>query len=154
MNLDSAIQEASRKYSLQANAASVSAAAAAQSSTSAGNPLHKDEVVNPMDLSISGLKMHNMQRLSQQDEIIAEIGTGVERVHQQALDIGEEASIQHHLISKLDESVEAGAEALKEEALHAEAVRKTTRMCRLYMCLALEAVILLIVIVMYIQHGR
>ena len=115
-----------------------------------------NDINNPMamELSGSGLMMYSQARINEQDLIIAEIGTGVQRMHQQAIDIGDEANIQNSLLSNLDESVEAGAEALREEAQHAETVRKKSKMCKLYMCIIVELMVLMSITLLYINHGK
>ena len=126
-------------------------AAASATSTNVGN-----DVNNPMamELSGSGLMMYNQAQINEQDRIIAEIGNGVQRMHQQAIDIGDEANVQNNLLSNLDESVEAGAEALREEAQHADTIRKKSKMCKLYICILVELVVLLSVTLLYINHGK
>ncbi len=111
------------------------------------------EVVNPMELSGNGLMMYSQAKINEQDQIIADIGYGVEKMHQQAKDIGEEANTQNLLLNSLDDNVEAGADALREEAAHAEVVRKKSKVCHLWMCIIVEVIILLILVIIYINHG-
>lgn len=79
--------------------------------------------------------------------------SGVQRLQQQAGAIGDEASVQNALLEAFNENVDTSADALREEAKHAEVVRKTTRMFNLQVCLACEAVILVILLIMYFSHG-
>jgi hypothetical protein len=111
-------------------------------------------VFNPMELSGHGLMLHNKATIKLQDEIIQEIGSGVERLHQHAVTIGEEAKIHNTLLSALDDNVDAGAEALRTEAKHAEDVRQKSRMCHLYICLVVEILTLVILAIVYMNHGK
>jgi len=79
--------------------------------------------------------------------------SGVLRLQQQASDIGDETKVHNHLLEAFNENVDASADALKEEAKHAEVVRKKTRMCKLYVCIAVEVAILVILLIVYLQHG-
>jgi hypothetical protein len=111
-------------------------------------------VFNPMELSGHGLMLHNKATIKLQDEIIQEIGSGVERLHQHAVTIGEEAKLHNTLLSALDDNVDAGAEALRTEAKHAEDVRQKSRMCHLYICLVVEILTLVILSIVYMNHGK
>ena len=112
-----------------------------------------NNVFNPMELSGHGLLLYNKATMKAQDEIIEEIGTGVQRLHQHAITIGEESKLHNALLSNLDENVDAGAEALRSEAKHAEVVRQKSKMCHLYMCLVVEVLVLGVLGIIYMNHG-
>jgi hypothetical protein len=80
--------------------------------------------------------------------------SGVQRLHQQASDIGDESKVHNSMLVAFNDNVDASADALREEAKHAEVVRKKTRMCKLYVCVAVEVAILVILLVVYLQHGN
>jgi hypothetical protein len=110
------------------------------------------EAINPLGLSGGGLLQVSKSKVEQQDKVILEIGSGVERIHQQALQIGNEANSQNALLQNLDENVEGGAEELREEAYHAEQVRRKSKTCHLYLCIAAEVAILVTLLMVYINH--
>jgi len=109
---------------------------------------------NPMELSGHGLVQHQKSTISMQDQMIEQIGSGVQRLHHQAQDIGEEAKAQNALLEAFSDNVDAGAEALREEAKHAEVVRSKTRMCKLYVCIGVEIAILCVLLMIYLNHGK
>jgi len=109
---------------------------------------------NPMELSGHGLIRHQKSTISMQDQMIEEIGSGVQRLQHQAGAIGEEAKAQNALLEVFNENVDAGAEALRDEAKHAESVRRKTRTCNLYVCIGVEIAILCVLLIVYFNHGK
>lgn len=82
--------------------------------------------------------------------MIAEIGKGVDVLHQQAVHIGEEAKTHLQLLDRLDTNVEKATEDLKTEAAHAESVRRTSSVCFMYILIVIEvAIIVLLLILMF-----
>ena len=155
VNLENAIRNASLNvYSASSRSIESTKKAAYDSIESGGYAEIGTEVVNPMELSGNGLMMYSQAKIDEQDQIIAEIGSGVERIHQKATHIGDEATRQNLLLANLDNDVEAGVDALREEAAHAEAVRRKSKTCHLWMCIIAEVGILLILLLVYINHGK
>lgn len=82
--------------------------------------------------------------------MIAEIGKGVDVLHQQALTIQDEAKTHIQILDRLDTNVEKATEDLKTEAAHAESVRRTSSVCFMYIVIVVEvAVIVLLLILMF-----
>jgi len=82
-----------------------------------------------------------------QDEMLLDIGAGVQRLHHQALTIGDEAKMSSRLLDDLDGNVEMATQALHAEAKHAKEIREKTRNCWLYVCIAAEVVVILILLI-------
>lgn len=55
-----------------------------------------------------------------QDDMLLDIEKGVDRLHQQALQIGDEAKGQTRLLDDLDSNVDIATAALQAEAKHAQ----------------------------------
>jgi hypothetical protein len=60
--------------------------------------------------------------------------------------------VHNKIIEDLDQHVDIATEGLKQEAQHAEQVRKSTRMCYMYICVAVEVVILVILIIVWFMN--
>ncbi len=109
---------------------------------------------NPMELSSHGLILQKQETIQMQDRMIEEIGSGVMRLQQQAIDIGEESKLQNSLLDAFHDNVDESAENLRDEAKHAETVRKTTRVCYLYICIGVEVLILTVLGIVWLNHGK
>ena len=109
--------------------------------------------VNPIALSDQGLIQRQEAALRDQDEMISEIGSGVGRLHKQALEMGLEASLQSKLVDGLETDVENAADDLRDEARHANEVREKTKTFGLYVCAFIELVLIIILIVVVISNG-
>lgn len=83
-----------------------------------------------------------------QNEMILEIGSGVDRLHEKALVIGEEAKSHVRLLDDLDSNVEIATAALQAEAAHAAEIKEKGKVCYMYICIAVEVVILFIMIML------
>lgn len=83
-----------------------------------------------------------------QDEMVLEIGTGVDRLHGRAIVIGEEAKSHVRLLDDLDGNVEVASAALKQEALHAAEIKEKGKVCYMYICIAIECLVLLMLLVL------
>jgi len=102
-----------------------------------------------------GLMQRQQEVIKQQDADIDVIAKGVGRLHDHAQAIGAEAQLHNNILEGLDDNVDSAAEELRAEAKHADAVRKKTQMCCLYMCLLLEicVTVMLLVIVFEYEGG-
>jgi len=69
----------------------------------------------------------------------------------QAIDIGAESKVHSKLIDNIDSNTDNAAEGLREEALHANEVRKKSEVCSLYVCIAIELIIMIILLVVWLQ---
>lgn len=104
-------------------------------------------VYNPVGLSNTGLAQQQSETMRSQDALLDEIGSGVDRLFRQAQLINEEASVHVRLLDSLDDSVDVAARALREEAKHASEVRSRSQSCYLYMCVAAEVLVIVLLIV-------
>lgn len=110
-------------------------------------------VYNPVSLSNKGLSLQQQDMLRTQDALIDEIGSGVDRLFHKAQLIGEEASVHSRLLDNLEDNVDVAARALREEAKHASEVRGRAQSCYLYMCVAAEVLIIVLLIVAWFAKG-
>lgn len=92
-----------------------------------------------------------MQRQEQimklQDDMISDIEVGVDRLHGQALAMGDETKSHVRLLDDLDTNVEVATAALQAEAKHAADIKDKARVCWMYICIAVEVVILVLLMV-------
>lgn len=95
-------------------------------------------------VSDRGLMQRQEQIIKLQDDMLEDIGKGVEGLKTKAQMIGEEAKIQVRLLDELDNNVENATNALYTETKHTEQVTRNKRMCYMYMCIAVEVVMLVI----------
>ena len=86
-----------------------------------------------------------------QDDMVVDLGRGVDRLHNQAVVIGDEAKQQTTLLTNIDSRVEVATEGLKEEASHAKLVASKAASCYLYICVAVEVIIILILIILMVM---
>ena len=63
--------------------------------------------------SDKGMGQRQMEIMKLQDDMLLDIGQGVDRLHQQALTIGDEAKIHVRLLDDLDNNVGAATSALQ-----------------------------------------
>ena len=110
-------------------------------------------ITNPIRLSDRGLVQRQEAAIREQDDMINEIGSGVGRLHKQALEMGRESNLQSKLVDSLETDVENAADDLREEARHANEVREKTKMFGLYVCAFIELVLVIILIVVVISNG-
>ena len=110
-------------------------------------------ITNPITLSERGLIQRQQATMREQDEMIGEIGSGVGRLHQQALEMGRESNLQSRLVDTLESDVEVAADDLREEARHANEVREKTKMFGWYVCLFIEIALVIILLVVVISNG-
>ncbi len=86
-----------------------------------------------------------------QDDMLNEIGTGVGRLHGKALIIGEEAKAHVRLLDDLDSNVEIASAALQAEAKHAAEIKEKGKVCYMYICIAVECAVLLLLIILAVK---
>ena len=85
--------------------------------------------------------------IAKQDTMILEISRGVDVLHSQALEINSETKIQNQLLDKLDTNVDKAADLLRQEAQHAEKLRRTSKMCYMYILVILEIVTIIVLLI-------
>lgn len=142
--------------SVSSSSSSSSSSASSSSSKSlTASPLYPvaSATYSPLNTTSShGLIQRQQEVIKIQDEMLLDIGKGVERLHQQALTIGDEAKLSSRLLDDLDGNVEMATAALHAEAKHAERIKEKARVCWMYVCIAAEIVV--IVILLVLAFGR
>jgi hypothetical protein len=110
-------------------------------------------VLNPVMMSDRGLVQRQEQTMKDQDEIIKEIGYGVERMNQQAMEMGRESQIID-VLDKLEDNVDDTHDDVREATREANKVREETRTFGLYVCAFVEFLLLVILIIVYFIHQK
>ena len=93
------------------------------------------------------------QVIQMQDELITDIGAGVDRLRMSALQINDEASLHARLLDDFETDVTMATTALQAEATRASAIKERTSLFRLYLCLAVEAFVLLVMLFAWATRG-
>lgn len=106
---------------------------------------------NPIHISDAALVQQQRDQMKNQDMMILNIEQGVNRLHEKALVIGEETKIQSRMLDDLDIHVDVATIGLKEEAKHAEEVKEKGKVCYMYICAAIEIIVLFILILIMVM---
>jgi len=101
---------------------------------------------NPVSTSEKGLSMRLMEMAGLQDDILNDIGTGVGRLHAQAQDMHSESLMHERLLDNMEGNIDLAVVSLAAEARRAAKVREKVFSFRLYVCLVLEVVILVLLL--------
>jgi t-SNARE complex subunit (syntaxin) len=64
------------------------------------------------------------------------------------MQIGDEVKSQTRLLDDVDSNVDVATAALQKEAKHAEQIRDKAQMCWMYICVAVEVIILFLLLVL------
>ena len=96
--------------------------------------------------SDKGLVQRQQEVMKQQDAMLEDIGKGVNRLYVQAKNIGEETKTHVRLLDDLEAHVDDTTVALTSEAKHAETVREKSQACWMYICVAIEVIILILLL--------
>jgi t-SNARE complex subunit (syntaxin) len=107
--------------------------------------------IAPLNISSagsSGQAQSQAQIMKQQDEMILEIGSGVDRLHHKAILIGDEAKTHTRLLDALDTNVESATDALQAETAHAAEIREKGKVCYMYICIVVEIIVLLLLVIL------
>lgn len=107
--------------------------------------------MNPMTTG-DGLLQRQKDIVKLQDEMISDIESGVDRLCDKARNIGDEAKLHDHLLDDLDHHVDVTTSALQAEAAHAEQIKEKGKVCSMYICIAIEIIILFIMIIIIMMH--
>ena len=94
------------------------------------------------------LLQRQKEMIQLQDEMITEIGVGVEKLHHVAVAIGDEARIHTRLLDDLDETVEIATTALQAESKHAEAIKEKSKICYMYICIAVQVIVIVLLLIL------
>jgi hypothetical protein len=90
----------------------------------------------------------NEEIMRLQDDMVRDIGSGVDRLHGKARIIGEEARAHVRLLDDLDSNVDIATAALQAETRHAAEVREKGQVCYMYICIAVECIVLILLLVL------
>ncbi len=96
----------------------------------------------------AGLVQRQQDIMKLQDDMVLEIESGVGRLHEKAKTIGEETKQSMRLLDDLDSNVEIATAALQEEARHAAIIKDKAKVCWMYVCIAVEVIVLLLLIIL------
>lgn len=103
--------------------------------------------MNPMQTTDKGLIQRQKDVMKLQDDMLVDIGHGVDRLHNQAKDIGEETKSHIVLLDDLEANVDSATDALMAEAIHAQKVRQKAAGCWMYICVAIEFVVIVLLLI-------
>mmetsp|Transcript_12743 Transcript_12743/g.19193 ORF Transcript_12743/g.19193 Transcript_12743/m.19193 type:complete len:205 (+) Transcript_12743:55-669(+) len=145
MEYEIAASEVARRQTLLENLQKQLTYVAIPSSQSGGAPMEMSS--NPLQTSDKGLVQRQQDVMRMQDDMLQDIGKGVDRLYGQATTIGEETKTHIKLLDNLEGHVDDATDALTSEAKHAEEVRRKAQGCYMYICIAIEFVIILLLLV-------
>ena len=107
-----------------------------------------------MDRIGSGAGMSEAQILQQQDaimrqqdDVLGDISRGVGNLKQHAENIGQETDMHVRLLDEMEGDVGDAQDGLQNETERATRVRKSSNNCKLYLCIILLFVVLIILLV-------
>jgi hypothetical protein len=121
-------------------------------SRSTQSPPTVNTIQTPADPTLQAYQQTAQTVMSVQDEMLDQLGSGVSRLHNQAMLINEESTLHVNLLHEMDEDVESATMGLRQEAKHAERIREQSSVCKLYMIIAGETVLLVFLIIMGFSH--
>ena len=122
-------------------------AAHVSSNSSSGSNAGSGVALNPMQTTDKGLIQRQKDVMQLQDDMLVDIGHGVDRLHGQAKDIGEETKSHIVLLDNLEANVDDATDALQAEAIHAQKVRQKAAGCWMYICVAIEFVVIVLLLI-------
>lgn len=111
---------------------------------------------NPMNnnISNSGLQQRQQEVIRVQDDMLTDLSKNIDHMHYQATTIGEEAKQQTKLIEQLDIETESSTDALRNETKHVHVVWEQANICWLYVCIAVEFVVLFLLVILGFTSGN
>lgn len=92
--------------------------------------------------------LRSKEIMALQDEMLQDLGKGVDRISRQARSIGDETSLQVKLLDGLDQDVDRASAALEEQTRHAERVKEGAQVGRLWCALLLQIVIIVVLVIL------
>lgn len=92
------------------------------------------------------------EMIKMQDAMLEDIEHGVERLLDQANSINDETRVHNRLLSSVEGKVDAASSRLAAETSHTEKISSTSGFCLLYVIIAVEALVLLSLIVASVDH--
>jgi len=106
---------------------------------------------NALFTSELGLQMRATEVESVHDSLLNDIGSGVSRLHGLAHGLHEEVDIHEALLDSMNDSVDMATISLQAEARRAAALKEKVVSLRLYLCLAVEVAVLLLLLTVVAQ---
>lgn len=103
---------------------------------------------NKASLSNAGLEQKMVIQASTENDLLSEISGGVSRMKATALSMREESSLHDSLLDDFDYDVDQTAYALYEEAQRSKKLREQTMSTRLYLCLGVEVLVIIILLIL------
>jgi hypothetical protein len=107
---------------------------------------------NPVATSDRALVQRQQEVIKLQDDMLLDVEKGVDRLHNQALQIGDEVKAHVRLLDDLDSNVDIATAALQAEARHAERIKDKAQVCWMYICVAVETIVLFLLIILVLTH--
>ena len=96
---------------------------------------------NPLSTSEAGLGMRVMEMRQMQNGMVDDIGQGVDRLHQQALTLGDETQLHTRLLDDMESNVDFAIEELQQDAERTKRLREQVHFTKLYVILLVEVII-------------
>jgi hypothetical protein len=115
---------------------------------------NSNAVHNPLNTSTSGLAMRQQHIIQAQDAMLGEISVGVDKLHNQAQTIGEEAKTQSRLLESLEQETDTATTGLQVQTDHVNAIKEKSTACKLYVCIVVEFVLLLLFTILGFMEGN
>jgi hypothetical protein len=103
---------------------------------------------NKASLSNAGLEQKMVIQASTENDLLSEISGGVSRMKATALSMRDESSLHDSLLDDFDYDVDQTAYALYEEAQRSKKLREQTMSTRLYLCLGVEVIVIIILLIL------
>jgi hypothetical protein len=100
----------------------------------------------PVQTSEQGLAMRVMDMVGLQDDLLQDIDSSVERLHGLATGMQAEAGMHARLLDHMEGNIDLATVSLHAEAKRAATIKEKTVTFRLYCCLVLEIVILVLLL--------
>jgi hypothetical protein len=92
-------------------------------------------------------QLRQKEIMALQDEMLEDLGRGIDRIARQARSIGDETSLQVKLLDTMDKDVERTSAALEEETRHAARVKEGAQVGRLWCALLVQIVIIVLLVI-------
>jgi hypothetical protein len=105
---------------------------------------------NPVATSDRGLGLRVMEMQSIQGNVLSDIDQGVDRLHNQALAMGDEAQLHERLLDSMESNVDFAIDELTEQRERMDRLRETVENTKLYIILVVEIIILVFLLILLV----
>ena len=119
--------------------------------SSTNNPMHRD---NKGNLSNHGISLQHKELINQQDDMITDLGVGLDRLSAQADTIGMETKQHGKLLQAMEQETDSTTDNLMRQTARAKEMKDKADVCWLYICAAIEFVLLLILVLVGFTVGN